>query len=106
MPKNKKEVNPVDKVAQDLAKTIIAPLYPAMLGKEEVATELIDLALTTHKCVCVWQKLPDNLVAKADVRFSIIGLREAIEKYTDEKTRKEVLKKIATLEEVTVGAKK
>jgi hypothetical protein len=106
MPRKKKEVNPVDKAKHDLTKSIVAPLYPAMLGKEEVAVELIDRALTTHKTVCVWQKVPENVVAKADMRLAVCNLREAIEKYTDEKTRKEVLKKIATLEEVTIGEKK
>lgn len=106
MPRKKKVADPVAKAAQELAKSIIVPLYPAMLLKEAAAVELVDLALSTHKAVSVWQKIPENTVAKAEIRLALINMREAVEKYSDEVTKKTVLKRIAQLEDVSIGAKK
>ena len=106
MPRKKKEVNPVAKAQHELAQAIITPLYPALLTKHQPAVDLIDLALATYKPVALWQNDMTSSVTKAGIRMSLIQLREAVEKYSDEATKKTVLKHIAQLEEVSIGAKK
>lgn len=106
MPRKKKEVTPVQKSQEELAKAIITPLYPAMLSKHEPAMVLIDLTLATYGPVKQAISERATSVDKADLKMSLTKLREAVQKYSDEKTQKDVLKKIEALEEVSIGEKK
>jgi len=102
----KKKVDPIDKGLKELMGLIIVPLYPAMIAKHEPSVEIINKTLDTFKPIGDWRKDTTSSVCRADVRMSLIQLKEAVEKYSDEATRKAVLKKIDQLEEVTIGVKK
>jgi len=106
MPRKKKVLDPVAKAHKELANLIITPLYPAMLTKHEPAVSLINLTLATFKPMSKWKKDTASTVFRAEIRMSLLQLKEAVEKYTDEVTKKAVLKKITQLEDVTIGAKK
>lgn len=102
--KKTKVVAALEKVHSELASAVITPLYSDMLKKREPAMTLIDLTLATYEPIGKVVKDPTT-VNKADVRFSLLKLREAIKKHSGEAS-KDILAKIDALEFASIGEKK